>query len=132
MNQRLPVIVFLIFLLTACVSIEGVYLPDCEAYTGSEIRLADGRFHWSKFTDQVVIDEYGNKVDPFPGLPLEGEYRAQGQTVTLTSDNGQPADTLYLFKESGAVYLLTASEKAGVDAGGERPRCALRRQSPGT
>ena len=132
MNQRLPAILSLIFLLSACASIDGIYLPACEAYSGSEIRLADGRFRWSKFTDQVVVDDDGNTVDPFPGFPLEGKYRIQEQTVTLTSDTGQPAETLYLLEEGGAIYLLTAREKAAMEADGARPKCALRRQSSGT
>ena len=118
--------------LIACTSIEGTYLPACEAYAGSKITLADGRFHWSKFTDQVVVDDDGNEVNQFPGFPREGDYQIEGQAVTLTPDSGQPAETLYLFEEPGAIYLLTAREKAGIEAGGERPKCALRRQSPGT
>ena len=132
MNQRLPVILFLTLSLSACASIEGIYLPDCEAYAGSEIRLADGRFHWSKFTDQVVVDDDGNEVNQFPGFPLEGQYKVSGQVVTLNPGSGQPAQTLYLLDEEGAIYLLTATERAGMEAGGARPKCALRRQSPGT
>jgi hypothetical protein len=118
--------------LTACASIEGVYLPACEAYAGSKIMLSDGRFQWSKFTDQVVVDDDGNEVNQFPGFPLEGQYSVSAQVVTLTPDSGQPVETLYLHNEAGAIYLLTARENAAVEAGDARPECALERQSPGT
>ena len=132
MNLRIPAILFLSLLMSACASIEGVYLPACVAYAGSKISLADGRFHWSKFTDQVVVDDDGNTIDPFPGFPLEGKYRVDGQAITLTPGTGQPAETFYLLEEKGAIYLLTAREKAGMDAGGGRPKCALQRQPSGT
>ena len=132
MNLRISLLTAIALPISACASIEGVYLPACEAYAGSEIRLVDGRFHWSKFTDQVEVDDDGNTVDPFPGFPLKGDYRVDGKTVTLTPESGQPAETMYLLEIAGEVYLLTAREKAGMKAGDERPKCALRRQSPGT
>ena len=118
--------------LTGCASFEGVYLPSCEAYAGSEIRLADGRFVWSKFTDQVVVDEDGNKVDAFPGFPLEGTYHVSGKVLTLVPGNGQPPETLYFLRDEGAVYLLSAAENDEIAAGGSLPRCALKRQAEGT
>jgi hypothetical protein len=118
--------------LTACTSIEGTYLPSCVAFSGSEIRLADGRFHWSKFTDQVVIDEDGNEVDPFPGFPLEGVYKVSGEVMTLAPDSGESPQTLYVQRDGQAIYLLDAEEKAALESGRVRPPCALQRQVPGT
>jgi hypothetical protein len=132
MTLRLKCLALCAVVLTACTSIDGVYLPACEAYAGSKITLSGGRFHWSKFTDQVEIDDEGNVVEPFPGFPLEGDYEVSERKVTLTPDSGQRAETLYLLEEKGHVYLLTAREKAEMQAGGVPPKCALRRQSPGT
>ena len=129
MILRIPVIVLVSLLSAGCASVEGTYLPDCPAYSGSKIELADGRFRWSKFTDQVVLDDDGNEVNQFPGFPREGEYALSGNVVTLATE---PAETLYLLEESGATYLLTAREKMAMEGGAARPECALRRQSPGT
>ena len=132
MHLRISLLTAIALPISACASIEGVYLPACEAYAGSEIRLVDGRFHWSKFTDQVEVDDDGNTVDPFPGFPLKGDYWVDGKTVTLTPDSGQPVETLYLFGRSGELCLLTSRENAEIEAGGERPKCALQRQPRGT
>ena len=118
--------------LTACTSIDGTYLPSCTAFSGSEIRLADGRFHWSKFTDQVVIDEEGNEVDPFPGFPVEGIYQVSGEAMTLVPDSGESPQMLYIHRDGKAIYLLNAAEQATLEDSGERPQCVLRRQPPGT
>ena len=118
--------------LGACTSYEGLYAPSCAAYSGSEIELIGGRFTWSKFTDQVVIDEEGNTVDPFPGFPREGAYEIDGKTLTLTPSSGEAKETLYFVRDGADVYLLTEAEHAEVAAGGELPRCALKRQVSGT
>ena len=128
MLGRVSLFLGLSLVLAGCASIDGVYLPACEAYSGSEIRLEAGRYRWSKFTDQVEIDEDGNKVDPFPGFPHEGNYSVSGKTVTLTPDSGEASSALHLHKQGGAVYLLTGTENGAVAAGGEVPRCALKRQ----
>ena len=132
MLGRVSLFLVLPLALAGCASIEGVYLPDCEAYAGSEIRLEAGRFHWSKFTDQVKLDEDGNHIDPFPGFPREGAYAVDHKTVTLTSASGEAPEILHLRKQGGAVYLLTNAEHAAVVGGADIPRCALKRQVPAT
>ena len=109
--------------LTACTSLDGTYLPSCAAFSGSEIRLANGRFHWSKFTDQVVIDEKGNEVDPFPGFPVEGVYEVSGDVMTLVPSSGDSFQILYIERDGEAIYLLDAAEKAVLESGRERPPC---------
>lgn len=131
MSLRIVTTLALILLLSGCKAIDGTYLPSCVAFSGSEIQLADGRFVWKKFTDQVVLDEQGNKIDQFPGFPLEGDYKVSGDVMTLTPDTGAP-ESFYLLRDEPDIYLLTAREKAGYDASGERPRCALKRQPAGT
>ena len=118
--------------LSGCKPYEGLYAPSCAAYSGSEIELSGGHFHWSKFTDQVVLDEQGNTVDPFPGFPREGAYEIDGKTVTLTPASGEAPETLYIVVEGADVYLLTSAEKTEFSAGGAPPRCALKRQVSGT
>lgn len=113
-------------LLQGCGSFEGHYAPSCIAYSGSEIRLDAGRYVWTKFTDQVVVDASGNKVDPFPGFPQEGTYSKQGDTIVLAPDQGVPGVTLKLVRADGAHYLYTADEAATFEATGERPACPLK------
>jgi hypothetical protein len=118
--------------LSGCKPYEGLYAPSCAAYSGSEIELSGGRFIWSKFTDQVVVDDQGNTVDPFPGFPREGVYEVDGKTITLTPASGEAPETLFIVAEGADVYLLTTAENTEYSAGGALPRCALKRQVSGT
>ena len=131
MKLRIATALVLALLLSGCKAIDGNYVPSCTAFAGSEIRLADGRFVWDKFTDQVVVDEQGNKVDQFPDFPRLGSYTVSKDVVTLRPDAGD-SETFHLLRQEGAVYLLTDTEKSTYDATGERPRCALMRQPTGT
>ena len=131
MNVRITLAVVLALLLSGCKAIEGAYVPSCVAFSGSEIRLEGGRFVWEKFTDQVVVDEQGNKVDQFPDFPRQGSYAVSDDVVTLSPDTGS-SETFHLLRDEGAVYLLTDTEKSTYDATGERPRCVLKRQPAGT
>ena len=128
MNLRILVVANCTLVLAACASIEGTYLPACEAYAGSEIRLEAGRFHWSKFTDQVKLDADGNPIDPFPGFPREGAYAVDDKTITLTPASGEAPEILHLHEQGGAIYLLTNAEHVAVAEGADIPRCALKRQ----
>ena len=118
--------------LSGCTSYEGLYTPSCVAFAGSEIRLEDGRYVWGKFTDQIKIDEDGNKIDPFPGFPRRGEYDKQEYEITLLGADGAPVHTLFLFRLDGDIYLYTADETAAYESTGERPACPLVLQAPGT
>ena len=132
MTPRSVVLAVFALALSGCKSYEGLYAPACAAYSGSEIKLSGGQFHWSKFTDQVVIDEQGNTVDPFPGFPREGAYEVDGNTITLAPSSGGVAETLYIVVDGEDVYLLTAAENTEYSAGGALPQCALKRQVSGT
>ena len=131
MLLRLATALTLPLLIAGCATIDGTYVPSCDAFAGPEIRLADNRFIWRKFTDQVEVDESGNKVDPHPGFPREGGYEANGTSVTLTSDDGI-AETFSIVQAGRAFYLLTAAENAEFESSGAIPRCALVRQPAGT
>ena len=105
--------------------IAGTYAPSCAAFEGNTIELADNRFTWDKFTDEVAIDESGNKIDPFPGFPVRGTYVVDEDLVRLTTDVGELAGEMHLVRRPGQVYLLTAAEFDAWQRDGEVPPCAL-------
>lgn len=113
-------------LLQGCESYEGLYTPSCTAYAGSEIRLSSGRYVWTKFTDQVVVDASGNKLDQFPGFPREGAYSKQGNTIILALEEGESDVTMRVVAVDGEHYLYTADEAAAFEATGKRPECPLK------
>lgn len=112
-------------LMSGCVSHDGTYLPGCAAYAGNRITLDQGRFVWEKFTDAVVVDDDDNVVNQFPGYPLEGSYRIDGQMVQMQALSGESLQTMYLQNSGEQRYLLTADEFASWQQGGKRDACAL-------
>lgn len=118
----------LTLLLCGCSTYEGIYQPSCAAYAGSEIKLGGGRFTWTKFTDEVLVDADGDRVDQFPGFPLRGEYNKTGQKINLISSDNEPPEAMFLLPNNGALYLYTADEMDRFETTGERPKCALRLQ----
>ncbi len=112
-------------LLFGCVSHEGTYLPDCIAYAGSNIILDDGQFVWEKFTDSVVVDEDGEIVNQFPGYPMRGSYRIDGQTLYMESGAGETMDKMYLHRRDNRQYLLTAEQFEAWQTTGKHADCAL-------
>ena len=129
MLQRNIVILATTLFLWGCKSHEGLYAPDCIAFAGSEIRLSDGRYVWTKFTDQVVVDADGNEIDPFPGFPREADYTREGDRIVLSDAPDGQSVTMHLVEEDGSVYLYTAAEATAFDATGERPACPLKLQA---
>jgi hypothetical protein len=105
--------------------IAGTYAPSCVAYEGNTIVLSGNAFTWDKFTDEVTVDDAGNKVDPFPGFPVRGTYTVEGDVLRLTTDVGELAAELHLVRRPGQVYLLTAEELAAWQQDGSVPNCAL-------
>lgn len=126
MNPRLMPLLLIGALTAACVSHDGTYSPACLSYAGSVIELEDGNFEWIRFTDQVVIDDHGEKVDPFPGYPMRGTYRIDGQSVVMTSSDGRTLDPMYLHARNGSSYLYTAAEDEALARTGEHPKCPLK------
>ena len=112
-------------LLSGCVSHEGTYSPDCIAYAGSNISLSDGQFFWEKFTDQVVVDDNGEIVNQFPGYPMRGSYRIEGQTVHMESDADELEVKMYLHRRDNRQYLLTADQFEAWEDSGKQADCAL-------
>ena len=125
MKPTLILIALPMSLLAGCVSHDGTYAPSCIAYAGSTITLTDGRFVWEKFTDEVVVNDDGEVVDQFPGYPLRGTYRINGQIVLMTSGAGEALDNMYLHRRDADSYLYTAEQFEHWKATGEHAECAL-------
>ena len=125
MNFRVYSILVAAVFLVACVSHEGTYSPDCIAYAGSNISLSGGQFVWEKFTDEVVVDEDGKIVNQFPGYPMRGSYRIEGQIVHMESAAGDAMDKMYLHTRDKRQYLLTAEQFDAWQKSGEHADCAL-------
>ncbi len=112
-------------MLAGCVSHEGTYSPACIAYEGSKIRLNNGQFVWEKFTDSVVVDNNGQVVNQFPGYPMRGAYRIDGQTVYMDTAAGESVENMFLHRHDDHYYLLTAEQFAAWETTGEYAECAL-------
>ena len=125
MTANLSSTLFVAGLLAACVSHEGKYSPACVAYTGSNIELRSGQFVWEKFTDSVVVDDNGEIVNQFPGYPMQGRYRIDGQAVLMESAAGESLATMYLHQQDHRDYLLTAEQHEAWESGSTSAECAL-------
>ncbi len=106
-------------------NIAGLYTPSCAAFEGNTIELSENRFTWDKFTDEVTVDDDGNKIDPFPGFPVRGTYVVEGDIVRLTTDVGELAGEMHLVRRPDQVYLLTREEFEAWQQNGAVPNCAL-------
>jgi len=111
--------------LVGCSSHEGRYSPACIAYAGSIITLSNGKFVWEKFTDALAMDDDGNVVNPFPGYPMHGTYRIEGQTVFMEAVPGEKLANMYLEQHDDRQYLLTAKEAQEWRKTGKLTECAL-------
>ncbi len=125
MNCRLIISAVLAALFCGCVSHDGTYLPDCQTYAGSSIKLSDGQFVWVNFTDSIVLDDAGNVVNQFPGFPLQGSYRVAGQTLKMVAASGESLPKMYLQQHDERHYLLTAEQFETWEATGKHDACAL-------
>ncbi len=114
-------------LLSACAPHAGRYVPDCTAFAGSVVSLDGSSFVWERFTDEVRVDESGNKIDPYPDYPKHGTYRKEGSALYLETNIGDPVATLYLHKDAESYRLLTVEEHNAWERSGEYARCVLTR-----
>ena len=119
-------------LLSACAPHAGRYAPDCMAMAGSVVNLDGSSFVWERFTDEVRIDEGGNKIEPYPDYPKRGTYRKEGSALYLETDNGDPVATFYLHKDAESYRLLTVEEHNAWEQSGEYARCVLTRGVEGS
>lgn len=116
-----------LFLLAACASHSGVYTPDCIAYAGDRLELDNGRFTWDKFTDQLEINEAGERVDPYPDYPARGRYLVDGDELTFVAETDVSLPVLYLVERGRRLYLLTERQYRAWQESGNFPNCALLR-----
>jgi len=128
MNTKVAVFLGSLACVAGCATndhVTGTYAPSCVAFEGNTIELADSRFTWDKFTDEVRVDDAGNTIDPFPGFPVRGTYTVVDDVVRLVTDVGDLAAELHLVRRPGQVYLLTDSEFDAWQSNGTVPNCAL-------
>ena len=125
MKRRIIAASALLCLITGCASIDGVYTPDCIAYSGDNIRLDGGRFVWDKFSDQVLVNDAGEAVDQYPEYPLRGRYRVEDDTIHFDSYTGEPLPSMHLRQEGDRTYLLTQKQYESWLNANDRPRCPL-------
>ena len=128
-GSRLTLLLAGALLLGGCNGEEGRFLPGCLAYAGSEITLAGDRFTWDRFTDQIEIDADGNRIDPYPGYPVSGDFAMDGNRVVMIGDDGTAMDAMYLHRIGDDVRLLTETQNAEFEGGGEIDDCSLLRQA---
>jgi hypothetical protein len=128
MKTTVPVLLTFLACFAGCAKdggVAGTYAPSCVAFEGSTIELADNRFTWDKFTDEVRIDDAGDTIDPFPGFPVRGTYTVEDDVVSLVTDVGELAAELHLVQRPEQVYLLTDAEFDAWQSNGTVPKCAL-------
>lgn len=118
-------IILLALLFAACASHEGLYEPGCITYEGDRIELQDGRFEWRRFTDQRVVGDDGNIVEPFPGFPKIGSYKHIAGRLELSGDDGMKLDDWFLVKHLGRSYLLNGKQYDAYRDNDTMPKCAL-------
>ena len=131
MKKSCAAIGFLVAGLAGCSGINGFYSPDCAMFEGQSITLDSGRFVVDKFTDSVELDDADNPIDPFPGYPMHGDYRVEGNVVYMRSDSGTDLPTLYLAEVGDKKWLLTESEYAVWTKEGSVGPCSLARGREG-
>ncbi len=125
MNPRIISTTLTAAILVGCVSHEGTYSPGCIAYAGSTISLSDGQFVWEKFTDSVIVDDDGEIINQFPGFPMRGRYRIDGQTLYMESNDGDSLEEMYLHRRDNRQYLLTAEQFEAWETTGKHADCSL-------
>lgn len=126
---RPAILLFAATLLSACSDeIDGTFEPACIAHAGDRIVLAEGRFEWHKFTDEVHVDDNGERIDPFPGYPKSGRFElGPYEQIVFQADDGSSVDDRYPMEYRDHVYLLDYEQNEAVLDGESMPNCALRR-----
>ncbi len=116
-----------LILLSGCQddSINGKFLPDCPAYAGDSILLANGRYEWDKFTDAIAVDSQGNIIDEFPGHPQSGLYRVDGKRVSFQPDAGQAPPFVHIQPADGRIFLLDDEQLTAWQSTGKTAPCDL-------
>ncbi len=112
-------------LLTSCASYEGDYYPNCMATVGDTIKLGGGKFVWDKLTDEVRLNDAGDRIDQFPNFPKRGSYRHSGRVVYLLLESGEVMLELALRRDGGRTYLLMEDQLDAWEKGNRNTHCVL-------
>jgi hypothetical protein len=131
MKKNSAALGFAVVALAGCSGTNGFYAPACPMFEGQTITLDSGRFVVDKFTDSVELDDADNPIDPFPGYPMHGDYRIEGNVVHMRSDSGTDLPTLYLAEVGNKKWLLTDSEYEEWTRDGSVGACSLARGHKG-
>lgn len=129
MKIKSAALAFAVVALTGCSGSNGFYSPGCPMFEGQAITLDGGRFIVDKFTDTVEFDADGNVINQFPGYPMHGDYRVEGNVVHMRSDSGTDLPALYLAEVGNKKWLLTESEYEEWAREGSVGPCSLARSS---
>ncbi len=73
----------------------------------------------------VVVDDDGAVVNQFPGFPMKGSYRIEGQTLHMEPDTGVSVEDMHLHRHENRQYLLTAEQFDAWQETGSYAGCAL-------
>ena len=113
--------------LVACANHNGIFEPACMALEGERFELRNGTYSWQRFTDQIDVDEEGNRIDPFPGFARTGLYTVEQGRVYLKDSDGQTLTERYMREYDSELYLLTKEQHDHILSGADMPECALHR-----
>ena len=127
MKQKAGILGLTLASLVGCAGANGTYGPACATFEGQTIRLDRGHFVIDRFTDAVDVDNQGNVRDPFPGYPMRGNYRLDGNMLQMESDSGTQLPRYYLVESDGRKRLLTEEQHKAWTEGGSIDPCALTR-----
>ena len=125
MRFRTTACLVVVALLTGCKAIEGTYYPGCVAFEGDKVVLRDGNFEWDRFTDQVIVDDDGKVMDPFPEHPRLGSYEVDGTLLHLTFQGDDSVQTLHIQREGDHIMLLNDADLANWESTGRYGDCVL-------
>lgn len=128
MHCRVVSLIAALLLLAACSTHSGVYSPNCLAHEGDTIVLAESRYEWRRFSDQIIIGDDGNPVDTASKFPQHGDYSISEDSVKFVADNSAEISHRTLMRADGDVFLLTRDEFSAMKSTGEVPDCALRKE----
>lgn len=127
MKQKTGVLGLALGSLVGCAGVNGTYEPGCATFEGETITLDRGHFVVERFTDAVDVDDQGAARDPFPGYPMQGNYRLDDGVLRMESDAGAELPQYYLVESEGRKRLLTGEQYRAWTDGGSIDPCALTR-----
>ncbi len=130
MNIRTLIACTATLVLAACASYDGDYSPSCPTFVANVVQLEKGAFTWTRLSDEVVIGDDGQPVNPYPDFPKKGSYEVDAGVVHMTTTEGKKLPPMYFHEAGEQLYLLSEVEHRSLGHTGEPPDCALLRVVP--